>query len=833
MDLSRRLLSLLLALLLAAPATVEARNRKGDKLLKEGQQAEQKKNYDEALVLYEKAVLEDPSETAYQLALRRVRFQAAQAHVDRGKQLRDAGNLEEALKEYQHAYAIDPSSMIAEQELRRTFQMMERNKKLSAETGRELTPKEQGMTPSQVADAKLEERISEYQSVPELRPITPQITSLKMNNQPPRVLFETVAKLAGINVIFDPDFIQQNTRPFNLDLSNTTLEQALDHLAVLTNAFWKPLSANTIFVTLNNPTKRRDYEDQVVKVFYLQNVTTVQELQEIAVAVRSVLELRRAFTYNAQNAILIRAEADRIALAEKLLRDLDKPKSEVVVDLVVLEANRTKTRDLAAALQSAGGAIGLRAPVSFTPRNPVLSGGGDGNGDDNGNDDGGSGNNGNTNTNTNTGGLGGIFGSSGTGNTAREQAISLARIGRISTNDFSITLPGALFQAMLSDRSTRVIQSPQVRSIDNAKAELHIGDKYPYATGSFQPGIGTVGVSPLVSTQFQFADVGVKLVMTPKVHGSDEVSLHVEMEISSVRDRIDVGGLSQPVIGQRRVVHDIRVKEGQVTLLGGLMQNQDTNSVSGLPGIASLPGLKWLFGSESVEKNQGELLIALIPHIVRSQELSENNLRGISSGTEMNYKVTYSSTPEKPTAAVEAPKPEAPPAAVAPGVVPEVKPEAPPVETPEPETPAAPAAPAATALSFNPPAVEARLGAEIPVSVQIQNVTDLFSAPIRLRFDSKRLRLNEVTRGTLLSGDGQNVVFTRNIQNDVGELTVNLNRLPGSAGVSGSGTLLNLTFQAIGVGQAQVTVVDGGLRNSQMLSIQAGNPILVINVKQE
>ncbi len=120
MDLSRRLLSLLLALLLAAPATVEARNRKGDKLLKEGQQAEQKKNYDEALVLYEKAVLEDPSETAYQLALRRVRFQAAQAHVDRGKQLRDAGNLEEALKEYQHAYAIDPSSMIAEQELRST-----------------------------------------------------------------------------------------------------------------------------------------------------------------------------------------------------------------------------------------------------------------------------------------------------------------------------------------------------------------------------------------------------------------------------------------------------------------------------------------------------------------------------------------------------------------------------------------------------------------------------------------------------------------------------------------------------------------------------------------
>src|SRR5947208_4402594 len=165
-----------------------------------------------------------------------------------------------------------------------------------------------------------------------------------MNNQPPKVLFETLGKIAGINVIFDPEYQPPTAGGgrFTVDLTNTTVDDALDYLAVQTKSFWKPLSANTIFVTQDNVQKRRDFEDYVVKVFYIKNATTVQELQEISTTVRSVTEIRRAFTYNAQNAILMRGTVDQMALAEKLILDLDKPKPEVVIDVLVMEASRSR-----------------------------------------------------------------------------------------------------------------------------------------------------------------------------------------------------------------------------------------------------------------------------------------------------------------------------------------------------------------------------------------------------------------------------------------------------------------------------------------------------------
>ena len=188
-----------------------------------------------------------------------------------------------------------------------------------------------------------------------------------MNNQPAKVLFETVGKLAGINVLFDPEFKGEGNKTQSIELTGATLNEALDYLAIITKAFWKPLSANTIFVTQDSPTKRRDYEEQVMKVFYLSNVTTPQELQEIVTAVRSVADIQRLFVYNAQNAIIARGESDRIALAEKIIHDLDKPKSEVVVDILVLQVSSDMTRTLGAALSS------LSIPVNFTPRTSIST----------------------------------------------------------------------------------------------------------------------------------------------------------------------------------------------------------------------------------------------------------------------------------------------------------------------------------------------------------------------------------------------------------------------------------------------------------------------------
>src|SRR5579863_9258880 len=329
----RGLLAIVCVLLLLPTEILQARTRKGDKLYKQAQAAEARKEYDQALELYSEALSQDPSDPTYLLGVRRARFEAGQVHVQAGEKLRQAGKLEDALAQFQKAYAIDPSSAIAIQEIKRVSEAIEAVKK------GDVPPGEQGLTAPERAEKRNLQRMESLLPVPELKPITNQITTLKMNNQPPRVLYETVGKLAGINVVFDPQY-QSTGKNVNLDLTNSTLQEALDYVGMLTKTFWKPISSNTIFVAEDNVTKRRDYEDQVVKVFYLKNVTSVQEFQEMITAVRSVTDIRRMFSYAGQNAVICRGSVDAIALAEKLFADLDKPKSEVVVDLVVMEVDR-------------------------------------------------------------------------------------------------------------------------------------------------------------------------------------------------------------------------------------------------------------------------------------------------------------------------------------------------------------------------------------------------------------------------------------------------------------------------------------------------------------
>jgi len=755
----RELASFLTILLLLPVDGLEARTRKGDKFLKQARDAESRKDYERALDLYNQAVSQDSQDPAYQLGARRTRFQAAQMHVENGVRLRRDGQLDQALVEFQKAFNVDPGSAVALQEMQHTKEALDQKNKGT------VPPGEQPMSSAERARKESLAMIQSLLPVPELKPVTNQISLLKMNNQPPKVLYETVGKLAGINVLFDPQY--QASKNANLDLNNATLEEALDYIGMLTKTFWKPISANAIFVTDDNVTKRRDYEDEVVKVFYLKNPTSVQEFQEIVTSVRSVTDVRRMFTYNAQNAVMVRDTVDKVALVEKLFHDMDKAKAEVVVDVIVMEANSSKTRSLAAGLVS-GGQTGLNLPVTFS-RNSTTT----------------------TTTPTTTPTTGVTTPTTTTSTTTTPGAIPLSRIFRISSNDFSTTLPGALLQAVMSDNSTRVMQSPQVRASDGQKVSLKIGDKVPYATGSFQPGIGSVGVSPLVSTQFQFAETGVNLEILPHVHGTDEITMHISIDVSNVSRTVTIGGLDQPVISQRKNEADIRVRDGEVSLLGGLMQDQNTSSTSGIPGLVNIPILgKFLFGSNSKDRERGELLVALIPHIVRTPDVSGLDLRGIAAGTDQTVKLSYGARSQPPAPAAPAPAPAATaPATTAPATTP--------------------------TLTFIPPAAQAQLSAPVVLVLQADGVTDLSGVPVKLKWDPKILRLNSAVAGTLLTRDGSVNQPTIDIRNDAGEASIEMTRAAGTAGVSGSGPLMQFTFIAVAKGSTAITASDAILKNSK------------------
>ena len=367
MSLFNRLTAVLGVVALLGPMLpLEGKTRKGDHYLAEGRAHEAKKEWDAALDDYEKALSEDPAELVYQMAVEKARFQAGQIHIDQGLKLRAQGQLGEALLEFQKAFAINPSSAIAVQETQLTRDMIDRERKRVESTGKEASAAVRALTPLEEYKKEERDKLNRILSVPELKPLDAKHINLKMNNKT-KVLFETVAAYAGINVLWDPEYQPPQKDGFNIDLQDATIEQALDYLAVLTKSFWKPISPNTIFITMDNPNKRRDYEEWVTKTFYLQNVQTQQELQEIVNAVRTITDISKIFQFLGQNALVVRGEADKVELAEKIIRDLDKPKSEVVVDVMVIEASSTFSRQITAAIASTG----LNVPVNFNPRQSI------------------------------------------------------------------------------------------------------------------------------------------------------------------------------------------------------------------------------------------------------------------------------------------------------------------------------------------------------------------------------------------------------------------------------------------------------------------------------
>jgi general secretion pathway protein D len=874
-----RLIAILLAAILIAPvAPLQAKNKKGDKFYSQGRIHEVKKEWDAALEDYEKALSEDPAEMLYQMAQQKAVFQASEMHVDRGLKLRSEGQLGEALLEFQKAYAINPGTAVTSQELRLTQEMIDRERQRVMQTGKESTPEQRALTP--VDEMKKEEldKIGRILPVPELKPLHPELMDLKMSGQRTKVIYETIGKLAGINVLWDPEYQPPAKDAISVDFQQSTLEEALDYVSVITKSFWKALSPNTIFITNDNANKRRDYEEQVTKVFYLQNVMLPAELQEIVNVVRTAADINRVFPYNSQFALVVRGEADRVELAGKLIHDLDRPKSEVVVDIYVMEASTVFSRKITAALASTG----LNVPLNFSPRSGIQVQGG---GSSSSTTTTGTTTTGNTTSGVTTNGAttnitGGTSSTTGT-------LIPAANLGRLSSSDWATTLPSALLQAAMSNANTKVLQAPQLRAVDMGKATMKIGERQPTASGSFQPGIGGVGINPLVNTQFTYIDVGVNIEMTARVHDNNEVSMHISLDISNITGSVNLGGIDEPIIGQRKIDHDLRMREGEVALLGGLINQQDNKTVTGIPGLSSIPLLRRLFSGESVDHNKDELMIILIPHIVRRPEITPENIRAIAVGNAQTISLRHAPRPAAPAAAPAAPAQQLPapavPAAAIPGVAgiipgetksepsvpktepatnpnriaaqpattlpPATAPPLPPGIAPPPTggvSPAAPMPPGATTTTtspaapapgagrvyFNQPQADVAVGSNFVVSVVLEGGSDVAQAPLQFSFDPKLLRLNDASAGPLLSADGQQAAFSKNIQNDVGQAAVQLSRPPGAPGITvPSGILVNLSFQAVGRGTAVVNMPGAAVRNSQGQVVAGGNAQMTVTIK--
>ncbi len=775
----RRLVSgLLLVLLFTLPAAAD----QASGAYKQGQRAEQDQKYEQAYENFRQAYQLKPNDVRYRAAFERTRFEASAAAVKRGQELRQQGNLQGALTQFRRAFEIDPGLAVARQEIERTQEMID-----NKASGRKPETEDIG------------ERAAHAAGPAELKPISNQPITLRMTEDT-KTIYTTIGKLAGINVLFDPDYV---SRRITIELNNVSLYEALETVALISRTFWRPVTSNTILVGADTKAKRSELEQSVVKTFYMNNLSQSTELQDVVNTLRTVLEITRVLPLPTQNAIVVRGSPDQVALAEKLINDIDKAKPEVLVEVAIMQVTRDRIRDL-----------GISPPGSATVQlQPNVT---------------------TTTSSTTT--------NSTTGSTSTPGALTLNKLNNLNANDFQVTIPSASLNFLASDSDTRIIQNPQIRIVDGQKASLKIGDRVPVATGSFQPGIGGVGINPLVNTQFQYIDVGVNIDVTPNIHADGEVTLKVKLEVSSVTSHVNIGGIDQPVIGQRTVEHEVRLKEGEVNLMGGIMEQQDVKSLSGWPFISKVPVLRYLFSSEHTEKSENEIVFALIPHIVRGPMITDLNTRALDVGTAngISLRPAGMDGTAQPNGAAAAPngaQPQATPPTPMQPATPQGQPAPgqPQVQPPETQTPGPGGQPAGNLgaggaiFSFDPPQIQQPAGSTFAMNVSLSNAQDVHSVPLTVNYDPKVLELVNISNGGFLGKDGQPVALVH--REEDGTLQITASRPPGATGISGSGPVFTLTFMAKSSGQTTVSITRAAARNSNMQPIPATGSQALVTVK--
>jgi len=744
--------------------------KKGGQDYKAGEKATDLKDYDAAVDYYAKAYAAEPRNAYYRIKLNGARFEAGQFHLRQGLKLRDKGDLQGAVSEFQRAQILDPSSIVADQELKKTLDMLAEQSRTSEQGEQPLVDSGQPALATQP---------------PELKPLSRSPINLKMANDS-KIVFDTIGKLAGLTIIYDPDL---QARRIPVDLNNVTLEQALDIVCLESKSFWKPITENIIIVIPDQTQKRRDYDEQVVRTFYLSNVAVAQDLTEITTGLRQLLDLKRVTQVNAQNALIVRDTPDKLALIDKIIKDIDKAKPEVIIQVEVLQARTDHLRNL-----------GILPPQSTTITiNP---------------------NNSTTNSSS----------TSTTTTTQTNNGISLTQLTHLNQKDAVLTIPSATANFLLTDTGTKIVQNPEIRATDGQQAKLRIGDRVPVATGSFQAGVGvgsTGGagfVNPLVNTQFQYIDVGVNVDVTPHVHPNRDVSMKLQIEVSSVTGQATIGGIQQPIISQRKIEQEIRLKEGEVSILAGLIERIDSKTLNGWPAIAKIPIMRYLFSTDSLERQDNENLIVLIPRIVRMPEWTRANLRGLYAGTETFPAVRKELDVKAPTSN---PAPQAPPNGPVPSASGVSGNPAVPLTTPASAPPVAAVADAGATppqvsgprIRFEPAILNLSPGQSATIGIAVDNVSDLYSVPLMLQYNPAVISIEEVRHGGFLSGGTQEIAIVQRVDKEHGQAIISATRQPNTPGVSGSGTLLGVVVKAIGAGNSTLSIVQINAKDSQQKSI--------------
>jgi len=577
---SRRLLALsataVLAVVVCGCVTPAAFRR--------GSDAEQRQDYDRAVAEYTQALRLNPASTDTRLALERARLRASEDHLIKARRLAAVGKFEEALVEYGLAAELNPGNADLDQELRSTRNKLRAKIAVPAE----------GKTDLQTLIERTRDAAPPGLDLPQNVKMP---ATLRFRDASSRDVFTAIARFANISLVFDSTFRET---PITVDLRNGSLEDALATVTGVTRTFFRVTAPATVVVIPDTQAKRREYEEEVVRTFYLSNADPKETMDLL----RLVLDARRISTTTAANAVTIKDTPERVAAAARVLSAIDKARPEVIIDVQLLEVDRTRLQE-----------YGLQVASPSSP---------------------------------------GINGSASVNPAGSGQTLTLQSLGGLSQSDVLLAnLPSLYYRLLKSDMHTRTLANPQLRTSDGATAQARFGDQVPVPSTTFAP-IAPGGAPQQPITSYVYQNIGVNIDITPRTHHDDDVTLVLKVAVTSVSGT-GFGGL--PTFGNREINTVIRLRDGETDMLAGLISDDELKLVEGIPGLSDIPGVGRLFAHTQKTTDQTDIVLTLTPHIIRTLDLNEADLRAFRVGRD-----TLDLLPEVPPPPVPPTPPTAEPA---------------------------------------------------------------------------------------------------------------------------------------------------------------------------
>jgi type II secretory pathway component GspD/PulD (secretin) len=800
-------------------------------------------NLDEAVTAYRKALQASPENADYKIALQRATQAASRAHLERAHDYEQKDQLEAALGEYKQASEFDPSNRLATSKV--------------AELDRTIRERIEASRPKPPIQA-LRERARAASAEPILNPASREPLNLRFNNVSLRDILSTIGSATGINISYDREVQDRAT---TVQLDGVTLEQALNQIMTMNGLSYKVLSDRSIFVFPDTPPKHAQYDEQVVRTFYLSHADATEVSQILSTIIRLPgIAVQPAIAANkTANTLTVRGTSSVVQILERIIAQNDKPRAEIVVDVEIIEVDRTRAKTYG--LNLAEYAIGGIFSPEVSPNGATTTG-----------TPGATGGTGTTSTAASTSvSPSGALGKS-------PPAFNLNTISRgISTADFYLAVPTAIVRFLESDTRNKVIAKPQLRGAEGGKLSLKIGDQIPIISTSYTPiATGGAGVNPLSS--YQYKDVGVNIDMTPTITLEGDIRLDLTVESLSRKSDVIIGGVNIPSFGNRSVTTRLRLRDGESNLLAGLFQENERKAISGFPGMIHVPFLRDLFSNNDQFSDQTDIVMLLTPHIVRTHEITVDDLKPIYIGSQQNLGVggpppliapqpeaqqppqaaapapiapaqggtptpgsvrgpggaivtpppgsspvpgtVVQPAPVMPTA--PAPPTTTPPAEPQPPATPPAEPipqptvapppAPPPSTTPQPTTPANPAAVStstpglgAAQVLISPPGSTFRVGGgPYTVPLSVTDAQRLSTVTLTLIYDPTKLRVRSVQEGSFMRAGGVSVAFSQQVNGNRVDIT--LARGADATGASGTGVLAAVLFDAIAPGAVTLTL---------------------------